>query len=97
MHHAQPHSNSAMAPIPTTPKDEPRWYRTYYLAVLEGDRERARTKISRAQHAIQERMEELRSMAPNTPREPQDLCSALVYLGILLQHMTGDGGRVLWE
>jgi len=78
-------------------RDEPTWYRTYYLAVLEGDRYKAKAKIDRAQQAIQDRMMELRSQAPNTPREPQDLCNALLYLGILLQHMSGDAGGVLWD
>ena len=78
-------------------KDEPNWYRVYYLAVLEGDRYKAKTKIDRAQHAIQDRLIELRSASPSTPREPQDLCNALLYLGILVQHMTADAGGVLWD
>jgi hypothetical protein len=78
-------------------KSEPSWYRIYYLAVLEGDRYKAKAKIDRAQHAIENRLIELRSESPSSPREPQDLCNALLYLGILLQHMTGDTGGVLWD
>ena len=77
--------------------NEPSWYRTYYLAVVEGDRHKAMTKIDRAQHAIHDRLVELRSASPSTPREPQDLCNALLYLGILVQHMSGDTGGVLWD
>lgn len=78
-------------------RDEPNWYRVYYHAVLEGDRYKAKLKIDRAQHAIQDRLTELRLQSPSTPREPQDLCNALLYLGILLQHMSGDAGGVLWD
>lgn len=80
-----------------TPRDEPSWYRTYYLAVLEGDRYKAKVKIDRAQQAIQDRMAQLRSETPCTPREPQDLCNALLFLGILMQHISGDAGGVLWD
>lgn len=78
-------------------KDEPRWYRTYYLAVLEGDRGKAQAKIDRAQHAIHQRIKELHSVEPNTPREPQDLCNALLYLGILLEHITEETANPLWD
>ncbi len=78
-------------------RNEPHWYRVYYLAVLEGDRHKAKVKIDRAQSAIQDRLIELRSQNPSSPREPQDLCNALLYLGILLQHMSGDTGGVLWD
>jgi hypothetical protein len=78
-------------------RDEPHWYRTYYLAVLEGDRYKAKAKIERAQNDIQDRLIALRSETPTTPREPQDLCNALVYLGILLQHMSSEAGGVLWD
>jgi len=78
-------------------RDEPNWYRIYYLAVLEGDRCKAKTKIDRAQQAIEERLIELRSESPSSPREPQDLCNALLYLGILMQNMSADAGGVLWD
>ena len=78
-------------------QNEPNWYRIYYLAVLEGDRYKAKIKIDRAQHAIQDRLIELRSESPSTPRESQDLCNALLYLSLLLQHMTADAGGVLWD
>lgn len=77
--------------------DEPQWYRTYYLAVLEGDRFKAKGKIDRAQQAIADRMLELRSETPNTPREPQDLSNALLYLSILMQHISTEAGGVLWD
>ena len=88
------HTGAVAARIP---KDEPSWYRTYYLAVLEGDRYKAKAKIDRAQQAIEDRLIELRSETPSSPREPQDLFNALLYLGILLQHMTSDTGGVLWD
>jgi len=77
--------------------EEPRWYRTYYLALLEGDRRKAKMKIDRARHEIEDRLVELRTHAPGNPREPQDLCNALLYLGILMQHMTAESGGVLWD
>ncbi len=76
---------------------EPQWYRMYYLAVLEGDRFKAKGKIDRAQQAIADRMLELRSQDPNTPREPQDLSNALLYLSILMQHISSEAGSVLWD
>jgi|GEM_PF-6232115 hypothetical protein len=78
-------------------RDEPNWYRIYYHAVLEGDRYKAKAKIDRAQHAIEDRLIELRSHSPCNPREPQDLCNALLYLGILLQNMSSEAGGVLWD
>lgn len=77
--------------------DEPQWYRMYYLAVLEGDRHKAKGKIDRAQQAIADRMLELRSQSPNSPREPQDLSNALLYLSILMQHISSEAGGVLWD
>ena len=77
--------------------NEPNWYRIYYLAVVEGDRHKAMTKIDRAQQAIQDPLVQLRSESPSSPREPQDLCNALLYLGILLQHISADTGGVLWD
>ena len=77
--------------------DEPNWYRIYYHAVLEGDRYKAKAKIDRAQQAIENRLIELRSHTPSSPREPQDLCNALLYLGILLQNISTEAGGVLWD
>jgi hypothetical protein len=91
MPHAHAHAGSLLT------RDEPNWYRMYYHAVLEGDRHKAKTKIDRAQQAIQDRLIELRSQAPCTAREPQDLCNALLYLGILLQHISTEAGGVLWD
>lgn len=89
-HRINAQSSKAMA-------DEPHWYRMYYLAVLEGDRFKAKSKIDRAQQAIADRMLELRSQNPNTPREPQDLSNALLYLSILMQHISSEAANVLWD
>lgn len=76
---------------------EPMWYRVYYHALLEGDRDKAKVKIDRARRAIQERLRDLRSLPPSTVREPQDLENAQTYLGILSQHIGSDSGNVLWD
>lgn len=76
---------------------EPGWYRIYYTALLEGDRQRARAKIDRAQKAIHQRLAELGAAVPSTEREPQDLQNAQTYLGILLQHIGSESGNVLWD
>lgn len=80
-----------------TRSGEPGWYRVYYTALLEGDRQRARAKIDRAQKAIHERLAELHADVPSSEREPQDLQNAQTYLGILLQHIGSESGRVLWD
>jgi len=74
----------------------PGWYRTYFSAVVESDREKALSEIARAQKAIQERVAELRHTPLNNPRERQDLDNASIYLGILLQHI-GKTGSLLWD
>jgi len=76
---------------------EPGWYRIYYTALLEGDRQRARTKIDRAQKAIHQRLAELGVAVPRSEREPQDLQNAQTYLGILLQYIGSESGSVLWD
>ena len=76
---------------------EPMWYRIYYHALLEGDRDKAKVKIDRARKAIQERIRDLHSLAPSNAREPQDLRNAQTYLGILSQHIGSDSENVLWD
>lgn len=83
--------------VRTARRDEPGWYRIYYTALLEGDRQRARAKIDRAQKAIHQRLVELGAAVPSTEREPQDLQNAQTYLGILLLHIGSDSGSVLWD
>ena len=73
------------------------WYQTYFAAMVEGDRDKALLQIVRAQSAIRDRLVELRTLPPANPREPQDLNSALVYLGILLDNVDANGESLLWS
>ena len=75
----------------------PDWYRSYFLAMVENDRDKALIEIGRAHKAIQERLTELRRAPVNDPREMQDLASAITYLGILLLHIGDESGNVLWD
>lgn len=77
--------------------ESPDWYRIYFAAMVEGDRDRALLQIARAQRAIEDRLSELRTLPPNSPREPQDLNSALAYLGILLENVGTTGETLLWN
>lgn len=63
------------------------WYQIYFAAVLETDQKRSLLKISRAQKAIQERLEKLRVKPGDEMNELQDLTSALTYLSLLLQNV----------
>jgi hypothetical protein len=78
-------------------KSNPDWYRSYFLAMVENDRDKALVEIARAHKAIQDRLAELRRSAANDPREMQDLASAITYLGILLLHIGDESGNVLWD
>ncbi|HEV3510758.1 MAG TPA: hypothetical protein VGS05_03580 [Candidatus Sulfotelmatobacter sp.] len=75
----------------------PAWYRSYFFAVVESDRNRALPQIDLAQKAIHDRVAELRANPSSNPRELQDLNSALVYLGILLQYIGAETGNLLWD
>ncbi len=81
----------------TKSSDKPGWYQIYFAALLERDQEKAVKLIEDAQCAIRYRLEELRGAAVQNSREPQDLGSALTYLGILLDHIGDDSGRLLWD
>lgn len=74
----------------------PEWYKSYFVAVVESDRDRALFQIERAQRAIRDRVIELRRTHSNNPREMQDLDNASIYLGILLQQI-GKTGSLLWD
>ena len=76
---------------------EPEWYRAYFAAMVERDRDKALLEISKARIAIQERTKELRYVARPNPREIQDLVNALTYLGILLSHIGTETGDLLWD
>lgn len=75
----------------------PAWYGTYFYAVVESKRDRALPQIELAQRAIHARVAELRDYAGSSPRELQDLNNALIYLGILLQHIGSETGNLLWD
>jgi hypothetical protein len=75
----------------------PDWYRSYFLAMVENDRDKALIEIGHAHKAIQDRLMELRRAPANDPREMQDLASAITYLGILLFHIGDESGNVLWD
>jgi hypothetical protein len=83
----------------STPNEanSPAWVRSYFVAVMESNRKRALPQIELAQKAILARVEELRSQPASHPGELQDLNSALVYLGILLQHIGKETGNLLWD
>lgn len=75
----------------------PDWYQTYFVAVVEHDRQRALPQIELAQKAIHDRVTQLQKDPPWNSRELQDLNNASVYLGILLQHIGSDTGNLLWD
>lgn len=75
----------------------PRWYQIYFAAILESDQSKAALLIESAQGAIRDRLAELRAAPPANSREGQDLDSALMYLGILLDHMGQESGSLLWD
>jgi len=76
---------------------QPSWYHTYFLAMVENDRNTAVTRIENAQRAIQERVAELHESASSDVREMQDLTSAFIYLGILLMQVGGESESLLWD
>ena len=73
------------------------WYPIYYAAMLENSRDKALSRIERAQKAIQSRLAQLRSAPSAHPREARDLNNAWNYLGILLHNAGTEDGRVLWD
>ncbi|HEV2397640.1 MAG TPA: hypothetical protein VGS27_11910 [Candidatus Sulfotelmatobacter sp.] len=73
------------------------WYQIYFAAVLETDQKRALLKISRAQNAIQERLEQLRRKPANEINEVQDLNSALTYLSLLMHHVSSAQEDETWD
>jgi hypothetical protein len=75
----------------------PAWYDLFFNAMQERDRCRALPQIERAQKAIRARRCELRSVPLENSAEFQDLESAAVYLGILLQHIATESGNLLWD
>jgi hypothetical protein len=76
---------------------QPAWYHTYFLAMVENDRDKALLEIAHAHRAIQERLLELRRAPGEDLREMQDLASAITYLGILLMHIGNESGDLLWD
>jgi len=75
----------------------PAWVRSYFVAVMESNRQRALPQIELAQKAIHARVQELRSYPSSNSGELRDLNSALIYLGILLQHIGAETGNLLWD
>jgi hypothetical protein len=75
----------------------PDWYQTYFVAVMESNRQRALPPIELAQRAIQDRVSQLQKDPACNPRELQDLSNASVYLSILLQHIGSETGNLLWD
>ena len=73
------------------------WYQIYFAAVLETDQKRALLKISRAQKAIRERLEQLRGKRGNGISEVQDLNSALTYLSLLMRHVNSAQEDETWD
>lgn len=90
-------STPAAVGIVETEVRQPAWYRVYFQAMVENDRNSALAKIECAQKAIRERVSELREFAPSDVREVQDLTNALIYLGILLMHIGDKGESRLWD
>jgi hypothetical protein len=90
-----PQSRSESIVAPKIP--DPEWYRAYFAAMVETDRNRALLEIQKARIAIQERTRELRHNQPSNPREIHDLINALTYLGILLSHLGTATGDLLWD
>lgn len=82
---------------PATNSCEPGWYHTYFIAVVESDRDKALFEIDNARIAIQARIAELRHLPPSNPCEMQDLSNALTYIGILLMHIGNETGGLLWD
>jgi len=76
---------------------QPSWYRIYTLALLEANRDQAVKKINSAQKAIHERLTELDSAAPTSPREPRDLRNAQTYLRILSRHIGSESASIFWD
>lgn len=75
----------------------PDWYQTYFVAVVEHDRQRALPQIELAQRAIHDRVSQLQKDIPCNPSELQDLNNASIYLGILLEHIGRETGNLLWD
>lgn len=75
----------------------PAWVRSYFVAVMESNRDRALPRIELARKAIHARVTELRADPLSNPGELEDLNSALIYLGILLQHIGRETGKLLWD
>ncbi len=73
------------------------WFAAYCAAMLESSREKALTRIERAQKAIRDRVEELRFAPSVADREERDLSDALSHLGNLLSHVRSERGRLLWD
>lgn len=73
------------------------WYKLYFSAVVETDRDKALPQIERAKEAIQDRYVELTGAPGRNPREVLDLDKAQNYLGILLRNVGGDSERLLWD
>ncbi len=73
------------------------WFAAYCAAMLESSREKALTRIERAQKAIRDRVEELRFAPTSGDREERDLRDALNHLGNLLNHLGSERGRLLWD
>lgn len=90
-----PASRSDPIACPNAP--DPEWYRAYFAAMVERDRNKALPGIQKARIAIQERTRELRHSNPSSPREIPDLINALTYLGILLSHLGTEMGDLLWD
>ena len=82
---------------PSSNPGVPDWYQTYFVAVVEHDRQRALPQIELAQRAIHDRVSQLQKDPTCNPRELQDLNNASVYLGILLQHIDSETGNLLWD
>jgi hypothetical protein len=73
------------------------WYRLYFSALVETDRNKALPQIERAQEAIQGRCVELSQIPPENPREMLELNKAQNYLGILLRNVGSESERLLWD
>jgi hypothetical protein len=73
------------------------WYRLYFSALVESNRDKALLQIERAQEAIQYRRRELGDAPIDNLREVQELGQASTYLGILLRSVGTEGEHVLWD
>lgn len=82
---------------PTKNSCEPAWYRTYFIALVEQDRDKALLEIDHARIAIENRIVELGHLSAGDPNEMQDLSNALTYLGILLMYIGSESGNLLWD